>query len=65
MGRATSGVTGMKFRTDRDSVLSMSVIRAAQVAAEEGSTPESLVEEAAEGGRLETTPSCRRETEGG
>ncbi|MBO0844595.1 MAG: DNA gyrase subunit A [Nocardioides sp.] len=34
MGRATSGVTGMKFR-DGDSVLSMSVIRAAQVAAEE------------------------------
>ena len=34
MGRATSGVTGMKFRED-DSVLSMSVIRAAQVAAEE------------------------------
>ena len=33
MGRATSGVTGMKFR-DGDSVLSMSVIRAAQVAAE-------------------------------
>ena len=34
MGRATSGVTGMKFKGD-DSVLSMSVIRAAQVAAEE------------------------------
>src|SRR5262245_33971159 len=33
MGRATSGVTGMKFR-DGDSVLSMSVIRATQVAAE-------------------------------
>jgi DNA gyrase subunit A len=33
MGRATSGVTGMKFRVG-DSVLSMSVIRAAQVAAE-------------------------------
>jgi DNA gyrase subunit A len=33
MGRATSGVTGMKFR-DGDSVLSMSVIRAVQVAAE-------------------------------
>jgi DNA gyrase subunit A len=33
MGRATSGVTGMKFR-DGDQVLSMSVIRAAQVAAE-------------------------------
>jgi DNA gyrase subunit A len=33
MGRATSGVTGMKFR-DGDSLLSMSVIRAAQVAAE-------------------------------
>src|SRR3990170_1264283 len=34
MGRATSGVSGMKFR-DGDSMLSMSVIRAAQVAAEE------------------------------
>jgi DNA gyrase subunit A len=35
MGRATSGVTGMKFRSREDSVLSMSVIRAEQVAAEE------------------------------
>jgi DNA gyrase subunit A len=35
MGRATSGVTGMKFRTDADSVLSMSVIRAEQIAAED------------------------------
>ncbi len=34
MGRATSGVTGMKFRSG-DSVLSMSVIRAQQVEAEE------------------------------
>jgi DNA gyrase subunit A len=34
MGRATSGVTGMKFR-DGDELLSMSVIRADQVAAEE------------------------------
>jgi DNA gyrase subunit A len=34
MGRATSGVTGMKFRNS-DSLLSMSVIRAAQVEAEE------------------------------
>jgi len=33
MGRATSGVTGMKFRNS-DSLLSMSVIRAAQVQAE-------------------------------
>ncbi|GGR44741.1 DNA gyrase subunit A [Nocardioides luteus] len=33
MGRATSGVTGMKFRED-DSLLSMSVIRAEHVAAE-------------------------------
>jgi DNA gyrase subunit A len=33
MGRATSGVTGMKFRSG-DAVLSMSVIRADQVAAE-------------------------------
>ncbi|GAA5140517.1 DNA gyrase subunit A [Nocardioides marinquilinus] len=35
MGRATSGVTGMKFRTDDDAVLSMSVIRAAQIAEED------------------------------
>ncbi len=34
MGRATSGVTGMKFR-DGDEMLSMSVIRAEQIAAEE------------------------------
>src|SRR6188508_1093257 len=34
MGRATSGVSGMKFRSG-DSVLSMSVIRAEQVAQEE------------------------------
>ena len=34
MGRATGGVMGMKFR-DGDSLLSMSVIRATQVAAEE------------------------------
>ena len=34
MGRATSGVSGMKFRSG-DSLLSMSVIRAEQVAAEE------------------------------
>jgi DNA gyrase subunit A len=34
MGRATSGVTGMKFR-DGDELLSMSVIRAEQIAAEE------------------------------
>jgi DNA gyrase subunit A len=33
MGRATSGVTGMKFR-DGDALLSMSVIRASHVAAE-------------------------------
>ena len=34
MGRATSGVTGMKFRTDQDAVLSMSVIRAGQMEAD-------------------------------
>jgi DNA gyrase subunit A len=34
MGRATSGVSGMKF-VDADAVLSMSVIRAAQVATED------------------------------
>ncbi|GAB6984450.1 DNA gyrase subunit A [Nocardioides pyridinolyticus] len=44
MGRATSGVTGMKFRSNDDSVLSMSVIRAEQVAAEEAA--EAKAEEA-------------------
>ncbi|GGO88386.1 DNA gyrase subunit A [Nocardioides phosphati] len=44
MGRATSGVSGMKFR-DGDELLSMAVIRAEQIAAEEaaeeaGETPE-------------------------
>jgi DNA gyrase subunit A len=39
MGRATSGVTGMKFRGG-DSLLSMSVIRAAEIAAEEASAEE-------------------------
>ncbi len=41
MGRATSGVSGMKFR-DGDSVLSMSVIRADQVAAEEAAEDDSV-----------------------
>lgn len=45
MGRATGGVRGMKFR-DGDSLLSMSVIRAAQVAAEEAA--EHRAEEAGE-----------------
>jgi DNA gyrase subunit A len=39
MGRATSGVTGMKFRAG-DELLSMSVIRAEQVAAEEAAEGE-------------------------
>src|SRR4051794_14781137 len=39
MGRATSGVSGMKFRNG-DQMLSMSVIRAEQVAAEESGTAE-------------------------
>ncbi len=46
MGRATSGVTGMKFR-DGDEVLSMSVIRGDQVAAEadaEAADPETAVD---------------------
>ncbi len=53
MGRATSGVSGMKFRSG-DSLLSMSVIRAAQVAAEaaldQGVAP---VAEGAEGEEVE------------
>ncbi len=67
MGRATSGVSGMKFR-DSDSLLSMSVIRAAQVAAEvaaglDAETPsdevaaptEGAVEEAAGNDEVATT----------
>jgi DNA gyrase subunit A len=45
MGRATSGVTGMKFRGG-DQLLSMAVIRAEQVAAEEAA--ESALREAGE-----------------
>jgi DNA gyrase subunit A len=48
MGRATSGVAGMKFRPG-DSLLSMSVIRAEQVAAEEAA--EEAIEAA--GGTIE------------
>ncbi|WP_439117228.1 DNA gyrase subunit A [Nocardioides oceani] len=51
MGRATSGVSGMKFR-DGDSLLSLSVIRAAQVAAEEAA---GLSEEAADSAGVEAT----------
>lgn len=43
MGRATSGVTGMKFRAD-DELLSMSVIRASQVAAEEAAAQAAAAE---------------------
>lgn len=52
MGRATSGVTGMKFKSAEDSVLSMSVIRAAQVAAEEAA---GLSEESADSADVEAT----------
>jgi DNA gyrase subunit A len=45
MGRATSGVMGMKFR-EGDSLLSMSVIRAAQVAAQDAA--EDAAEDAGE-----------------
>ncbi|WP_110181388.1 DNA gyrase subunit A [Nocardioides solisilvae] len=48
MGRSAGGVTGMKFR-DGDQLLSMSVIRAAQVEAEEAADEAGVsVEEAAE-----------------
>ena len=47
MGRATSGVQGMKFRGG-DDLLSMSVIRASQVAAEEAAESDSPVVELVE-----------------
>src|SRR5690606_27357031 len=43
MGRANSGVTGMKFR-DGDALLSQSVITASQVAAEEAAAQEAAAE---------------------
>ncbi len=52
MGRATSGVSGMKFRVE-DSLLSMSVIRAAQVAAEEAA---GLAEETEDSPAVEASP---------
>ncbi|MCW2791188.1 MAG: gyrA, partial [Nocardioides sp.] len=52
MGRATSGVSGMKFRAG-DSLLSMSVIRAEQVAAEEAAeAAASAAGESTEAGEL-------------
>ncbi|MGN6574707.1 MAG: DNA gyrase subunit A [Nocardioides sp.] len=58
MGRATSGVTGMKFR-DGDELLSMSVIRAAQVQAEHDA---GLDEEGAEGTEGVPTSEAAAET---
>jgi DNA gyrase subunit A len=52
MGRATSGVSGMKFRRG-DSMLSMSVIRAAQVAAEAAAGLDTGLDET---GAVATTP---------
>ncbi len=52
MGRATSGVTGMKFRAG-DELLSMSVIRAEQVAAEEAAE--------AEAGSAEASPEVKEQ----
>jgi DNA gyrase subunit A len=52
MGRATSGVTGMKFRSG-DELLSMSVIRAEQVAAEEAAE--------AEAGGAEASPEVKEQ----
>jgi DNA gyrase subunit A len=43
MGRATSGVTGMKFRPG-DSMLSMSVIRAEEIAQEDADESEAVVQ---------------------
>ncbi|MCW2753846.1 MAG: gyrase subunit [Marmoricola sp.] len=43
MGRATSGVTGMKFRAE-DSMLSMSVIRAEQIATEASDDADAVVQ---------------------
>jgi len=48
MGRATSGVQGMKFRNG-DQMLSMAVIRAEQVAAEEAAEQQARVHGAADG----------------
>ncbi|WP_374587298.1 DNA gyrase subunit A [Pimelobacter simplex] len=54
MGRATSGVTGMKFR-DGDALLSMSVIRAADVAHEESDADVQYVFTITDGGFAKRT----------
>ncbi|MGH3507029.1 MAG: DNA gyrase subunit A, partial [Nocardioidaceae bacterium] len=67
MGRVTSGVTGMKFRDD-DELLSMSVIRAEQVAAEDaGEAPRQYVFTVTDGGFAKRTEvaSYRRQGRGG
>ncbi|MCW2825165.1 MAG: gyrase subunit, partial [Aeromicrobium sp.] len=58
MGRATSGVTGMKFRGD-DSMLSMSVIRRSAAALEQAEVPEAdelYVFTVTDGGYAKKTP---------
>jgi DNA gyrase subunit A len=55
MGRATSGVTGMKFRSDADSVLSLSVIRAAQAATEDSDEDVQYVFTITDGGYAKRT----------
>lgn len=54
MGRATSGVTGMKFR-DGDSLLSMSVIRAAEAAHEDSDEAVQYVFTITDGGYAKRT----------
>jgi DNA gyrase subunit A len=67
MGRVTSGVTGMKFRDD-DELLSMSVIRAEQIAAEgAGEAPEQFVFTVTDGGfaKRSAVSAYRRQGRGG
>jgi DNA gyrase subunit A len=67
MGRITSGVTGMKFR-DGDELLSMSVIRADQVAAEDaGEAAEQFVFTVTDGGfaKRSAVSGYRRQGRGG
>jgi DNA gyrase subunit A len=67
MGRVTSGVTGMKFR-DGDELLSMSVIRADQLAAEDaGEAPTQYVFTVTDGGfaKRSEVAAYRRQGRGG
>ncbi|HWJ10384.1 MAG TPA: DNA gyrase subunit A, partial [Nocardioides sp.] len=64
MGRATAGVTGMKFKYDDDAVLSMAVIRAADAAREDSTENVQYVFSITDTGWAKRTPIKEYRTQG-